>query len=47
MEAHGVSRTVVRESITRLQAEGQVQTRKGSGCFAVTHPTEPCFLAQR
>jgi len=31
MEAHGVSRTVVREAISRLQAAGQVETRHGIG----------------
>jgi GntR family transcriptional regulator, transcriptional repressor for pyruvate dehydrogenase complex len=35
---HGVSRTVVREAITRLQAEGLVHTRRGSGSFALTPP---------
>ncbi|WAP53434.1 FCD domain-containing protein [Arthrobacter sp. ATA002] len=35
---HGVSRTVVREAITRLQAEGLVYTRRGSGSFALTPP---------
>ncbi|WP_073707815.1 FadR/GntR family transcriptional regulator [Glutamicibacter sp. 0426] len=35
---HGVSRTVVREAITRLQAEGLVYTRRGAGSFALTPP---------
>ncbi|WP_323960082.1 GntR family transcriptional regulator [Arthrobacter sp. JZ12] len=34
----GVSRTVVREAISRLQAEGLVHTRRGSGSFALTPP---------
>lgn len=38
---HGVSRTVVREAITRLQAEGLVHTRRGSGSFALTPPPDP------
>lgn len=38
---HGVSRTVVREAITRLQAEGLVHTRRGAGSFALTPPAEP------
>jgi GntR family transcriptional regulator, transcriptional repressor for pyruvate dehydrogenase complex len=38
---HGVSRTVVREAITRLQAEGLVHTRRGSGSFVLTPPAEP------
>jgi GntR family transcriptional repressor for pyruvate dehydrogenase complex len=37
---HGVSRTVVREAITRLQAEGLVHTRRGAGSYALTPPTE-------
>ena len=36
--AHGVSRTVVREAILRLQAEGLVHTRRGSGSFVLTPP---------
>ncbi|MBM6620805.1 FadR family transcriptional regulator [Micrococcaceae bacterium RIT802] len=35
---HGVSRTVVREALARLQMEGLVHTRKGSGSFALTPP---------
>jgi GntR family transcriptional repressor for pyruvate dehydrogenase complex len=35
---HGVSRTVVREAIARLQAEGLIHTRRGSGSFALTPP---------
>jgi GntR family transcriptional regulator, transcriptional repressor for pyruvate dehydrogenase complex len=35
---HGVSRTVVREAITRLQAEGLVHTRRGAGSFALIPP---------
>lgn len=37
---HGVSRTVVREAITRLQAEGLVYTRRGSGSFALAPPPQ-------
>ena len=37
---HGVSRTVVREAIMRLQAEGLVYTRRGSGSFALTPPRD-------
>ncbi|MEQ9689793.1 MAG: FadR/GntR family transcriptional regulator [Bauldia litoralis] len=33
MEAYGVSRTVVREAIAALRAEGLVETRQGSGAF--------------
>ena len=35
MEEFGVSRTVVREAISRLQAAGQVATRHGVGTFVV------------
>ncbi len=34
-----VSRTVVREAVSRLQAEGLVYTRRGSGSFALTPPS--------
>ena len=32
-KAFGVSRTVVREAISRLKAEGRVESRQGSGVF--------------
>jgi DNA-binding FadR family transcriptional regulator len=35
MAAHGVSRTVVREALSRLQAAGRVMTRHGIGTFVV------------
>lgn len=38
---HGVSRTVVREALGRLAAEGLIHTVRGSGSFALTVPTEP------
>ncbi|WP_349930549.1 FadR/GntR family transcriptional regulator [Glutamicibacter mishrai] len=38
--SHGVSRTVVREAITRLQTEGLIYTRRGAGSFALTPPPE-------
>ncbi len=34
-EAHGVSRTTVREALSQLQAEGLVETRRGIGTFVV------------
>ncbi|MFE4542395.1 FadR/GntR family transcriptional regulator [Arthrobacter sp. NPDC056727] len=34
----GVSRTVVRAALTRLQAEGLVETERGRGSFALTPP---------
>ena len=35
MERHGVSRTVVREAISHLQASGQAETRHGIGTFVL------------
>lgn len=35
---YGVSRTVVREAVARLQAEGLIHTRRGSGSFALVPP---------
>lgn len=37
---HGVSRTVVREALGRLQAEGLIYTRRGAGSYALTPPAE-------
>ncbi|MCR8674565.1 GntR family transcriptional regulator [Micrococcus sp. HG099] len=37
-DEHGVSRTVVREALTRLQTEGLVYTRRGSGSFVLAPP---------
>lgn len=38
MQAQGVSRTVVREAISRLQASGLVETRHGIGTFVLDTP---------
>lgn len=38
MAEEGVSRTVVREAISRLQAAGQVETRHGIGTFVLDAP---------
>ena len=38
MTQHGVSRTVVREAISHLQASGLVQTRHGIGTFVLARP---------
>ncbi|RYE85797.1 MAG: FadR family transcriptional regulator, partial [Oxalobacteraceae bacterium] len=38
MEQYGVSRTVVREAISHLQASGAVQTRHGIGTFVLARP---------
>ena len=43
MSGLGVSRTVVREAISRLQASGQVETRHGIGTFALEAPTTHNF----
>ena len=47
MEAHGVSRTVVREAISRLQAAGQVETRHGIGTFVLDTPSRAVFASTR
>ncbi len=39
----GVSRTVVREAISRLQASGHVETRHGIGTFALQAPSTHNF----
>jgi len=38
VEEFGVSRTVVREALQRLQSRGLVRTRVGSGSYALTPP---------
>lgn len=43
METLGVSRTVVREAISRLQASGQVETRHGIGTFVLDAPAAHNF----
>ena len=43
MLAYGVSRTVVREALSRLQAAGLVATRHGIGTFVVGPVSEPAF----
>lgn len=40
----GVSRTVVREAISRLQASGQVETRHGIGTFVAQPPDNPVSI---
>lgn len=37
----GVSRTVIREAIAALAADGLVQSRQGAGVFVVTHAGSP------
>jgi len=40
MATMGVSRTVVREALSRLQASGYVETRHGIGTFVLDRPAE-------
>lgn len=37
-ESFGVSRTVIREALAALAADGLVQARQGAGVFVVNHP---------
>lgn len=41
--AYGVSRTVVREAVTRLRAEGLVETFQGRGSFVLAMPEPTSF----
>ena len=43
MEEQGVSRTVVREVLSRLQAAGLVETRHGIGTFVLDTPSASGF----
>jgi GntR family transcriptional repressor for pyruvate dehydrogenase complex len=43
MEAMGVSRTVIREAVAALRAEGLVATRQGIGSFVVEQPAQVLF----
>ncbi len=43
MEEFGVSRTVVREAISKLQAAGLVETRHGIGTFVLALGADPGF----
>jgi DNA-binding FadR family transcriptional regulator len=47
MAEHGVSRTVVREALSQLQAAGLVRTRHGIGTFVLGPPTEEVFRVDR
>lgn len=44
VQSHGVSRTVVREAIQRLQAMGLITTRHGVGSFVCEPPRKKGFL---
>ncbi|MDE1165188.1 MAG: FCD domain-containing protein [Pseudomonas sp.] len=46
MQEHGVSRTVVREAMSRLQAAGLVETRHGVGTFVLDVPSPSGFLIE-
>lgn len=43
VEAYGVSRTVVREAVSRLQAEGLAETFQGRGSFVLAVPEPSTF----
>jgi GntR family transcriptional repressor for pyruvate dehydrogenase complex len=43
MQAMGVSRTVIREAVAALRAEGLVATRQGIGTFVAALPAQPLF----
>ncbi len=43
MEAEGVSRTVVRDALSRMQAAGLVETRHGVGTFVLDMPPPEGF----
>ncbi|NUW34210.1 FadR family transcriptional regulator [Nonomuraea sp. SMC257] len=45
VETYGVSRTVVREAISRLQAAGLVETHHGRGTFVLARPSTARFPA--
>lgn len=44
MREHGVSRTVVREAISGLQAAGFVEIGRGIGAFVLDSPASPRVL---
>ena len=46
IEAYEVSRTVVREAVTRLRAEGLVETFQGRGSFVLTVPEPSSFTVE-
>ena len=45
MQVFSVSRTVIRDAISRLQAAGLVETYRGKGTFVLTRPSEESFTA--
>ena len=42
-ERFGVSRTVIREAVSRLKADGSVETRQGAGAFVSANPGANAF----
>ena len=46
VEEFGVSRTVVREAVTRLRAEGMVETFQGRGSFVLAMPEPTSFTVE-
>jgi GntR family transcriptional regulator, transcriptional repressor for pyruvate dehydrogenase complex len=46
IETYGVSRTVVREAVTRLRAEGLVETFQGRGSFVLAVPEPSSFTVE-
>ena len=46
IEEFGVSRTVVREAVSRLQAEGLVETFQGRGSFVLAMPEPTSFTVE-
>ena len=46
IEVFGVSRTVVREAVTRLRAEGLVETFQGRGSFVLAVPEPTSFTVE-
>src|SRR4029079_18418935 len=42
-EAHGVSRTVVREAVHQLRSRGLVRSRQGSGVYVTAAPSGEAF----
>ncbi|MCG5211704.1 FadR/GntR family transcriptional regulator [Streptosporangium sp. KLBMP 9127] len=47
VETYGVSRTVVREAISRLQAAGLIETHQGRGSFVLARPSSTTFAPDR